>query len=287
MSEHNENSALSEPQQQSQIVDWTQGLLALVKGEPVTELPKDLYIPPEALKVFLETFEGPLDLLLYLIKKQNIDVLDIPIAQITKQYMEYIEVMHSMELELAGEYLVMAATLAEIKSRMLLPKPTNEDGEPEDPRADLVRRLQEYERYKHAAEEIDELSRVDRDIFLGDADKPPMNIEIPHPDVKFEAIVSALREVLARAKLFSHHQIKMEALSIRERMTDLIERLSATSYSRFETLFRAKEGRVGVVVTLIAILELVRNNVLELTQSEAYGPLYVKARQTEPESNNE
>jgi segregation and condensation protein A len=265
-----------QPQNPGEITDWTQGLLAKIGGEMITELPQDLYIPPEALRVFLETFEGPLDLLLYLIKKQNLDILDIPISDITKQYMEYIDLMQNMQLELAGDYLVMAATLAEIKSRMLLPRVEVEGEEPDDPRADLVRRLQEYERFKKAADNLSELPRTDRDFYIVEVEKPPMEFDFPEPDVAFPDLLDALRDVMARARLFSHHHIQMEALSIRERMTDLMERVSRDHYTRFVSLFTAEEGRMGVVVTLIAILELVRSAVFEITQAEPFAPLYVK-----------
>ena len=266
-------------------LDWRQsGVLAKVQGELVLELPKDLYIPPSALRVFLETFEGPMDLLLYLIKKQNLDILDIPMAHISEQYMQYIDLMSDLEMELAGEYLVMAATLAEIKSRMLLPKSVNTEGEEEDPRADLVRRLQEYERFKKAAIELGELPKVDSDFHIVQLDRPASNTPAPLAPVAFDRIIDALKDVMARAKLFSHHHIKLESMSIRERMTLIVERLDSREFVPFETLFTAKEGRMGVVVTLIAILELVRNNVLELAQSDPFSPLYVKARASEESS---
>jgi segregation and condensation protein A len=259
-------------------IDWRDGLLARVKGEPVTELPTDLYIPPDALQVFLEAFEGPLDFLLYLIKKQNIDILDIPMAKITNQYMQYIDLMENMTLELAGEYLVMAATLAEIKSRMMLPKVSVDGEEPVDPRADLVRRLQEYERFKKAAEDLEKLDRLERDIFVAEVDKPKCDLSIPQPDVSFTSLMDALKDVMARAKLYSHHQIQLEAFSVRERVLALMDTLTHDSFTRFESLFNAKEGRMGVVVTMIAILELVRDNFIVLSQSEPFAPLYVKAK---------
>ncbi len=249
-----------------------------VFGEAVTELPQDLYIPPGALKVFLEAFEGPLDLLLYLIKKQHIDILNIPIVDITKQYVEYVELMQEMEIELASEYLVMAAMLAEIKSRLLLPKPPSEDDtEGEDPRAELMRRLQEYERFKLAAEALDELPRVDREIFIADAAKPELSESAPPPDVPFDAILNAFQAVMRRASLYTNHQVAHEALSVRERMTLVLERVSPDTFIEFTSLFDVKEGRVGVVVSLIAILELVRQKVLELVQAEICGPIHVKA----------
>ncbi|MDF1759585.1 MAG: segregation/condensation protein A [Coxiellaceae bacterium] len=270
------------------MVDWSDGWLAKVGDQPITELPDDLYIPPDALRLFLEAFEGPMDLLLYLIRKHNIDILDIPVAEITRQYLEYIDLMQELRLELAAEYLVMAATLAEIKSRMLLPKPEAvEEGDEDDPRAELVRRLQEYERFKQAAEDIGRLQRLERDIYLAEADKPPMEFVLPPAQVSFDEVLGALKDVMQRAKLFTSHHVQMEGLSIRARMTELLDKLNATSFSRFETLFTVEEGRMGVVVTFIAILELIRNSVLELTQSEAFAPIYVKARNSTEEENEE
>ena len=250
-----------------------------VKGEVVTDLPDDLYIPPEALRVFLETFQGPLDLLLYLIKKQNLDVLDIPIAEITRQYMKYVDLMKDFRLELAAEYLVMAALLAEIKSRLLLPKlkKADEDSE-EDPRAELVRRLQEYERFKQASLEIDELPRVDRDIYIAEAMAPAMDLSQSHPDVSLPEMLKALQGVLARAELFRKHQIEREPLSVRERMSIVLAAISADEFTPFSALFQVEEGRMGVVVTFIAILELIRQSVLELVQAQPYAPIYIKAR---------
>ncbi|MDF1795975.1 MAG: segregation/condensation protein A [Coxiellaceae bacterium] len=270
------------------MVDWSDGWLAKVGDQPITELPDDLYIPPDALRLFLEAFEGPMDLLLYLIRKHNIDILDIPVAEITRQYLEYIDLMQELRLELAAEYLVMAATLAEIKSRMLLPKPEAAEEEGlDDPRAELVRRLQEYERFKQAAEDLGRLQRMERDIYLAEADKPPMEFILPPAQVSFDEILNALKDVMQRAKLFTSHHVQMEGLSIRARMTELLERLSSDSFSRFETLFTVEEGRMGVVVTFIAILELIRNSVLELTQSEAFAPIYVKARNGAEEEREE
>ncbi len=249
-----------------------------VFGEAVTELPQDLYIPPGALKVFLEAFEGPLDLLLYLIKKQHIDILNIPIVDITRQYVEYVELMQEVEIELASDYLVMAAMLAEIKSRLLLPSPPSDDeSEGEDPRAELMRRLQEYERFKVAAEALDALPRVDREIFLADAAKPELAHVAPPPEVPFDDILNAFQAVMRRASLYTNHQVAHEALSVRERMTLVLERVSSDAFIEFSCLFDVKEGRVGVVVSLIAILELVRQKVLELVQAEVCGPIHVKA----------
>ncbi len=250
---------------------------AVVLGSPLTELPKDLYIPPHALEVFLEAFEGPLDLLLYLIKRQNLDVLDIPIAQITAQYMEYVELMKDLQLELAGEYLVMAAMLAEIKSRMLLPRPVASDEEDDDPRAELVRRLQEYERFKQAAEEIDELPRVGRDVFPAHIEGPDRSVERPQPDLDLRELLTALSEVVRRAEMFAHHHIQRETLSVRERMSQVLDTLSSEHFTEFTTLFQIEEGRRGVVVTFMAVLELIKQSLIELIQTETFGRIHVKA----------
>jgi segregation and condensation protein A len=251
---------------------------AIVHGEPVTQLPRDLYIPPQALEVFLEAFEGPLDLLLYLIRRQNLDILDIPLADITRQYMNYIEVMQDLQLELAGEYMVMAATLAEIKSRMLLPRPAEAaGGEEHDPRAELVRRLQEYERFKRAAEGIDHIPRVDRDVFIASADAERKRAGRSLPQVTLQEMILAFREVVQRAEMFAHHHVQRERLSVRARMSDIVTRLDSGEFVEFGRLFRAEEGRMGVTVTFIAILELVREGLLELVQTEPYGPLHVRA----------
>ncbi len=219
---------------------------AVVHGSKITELPKDLYIPPEALEVFLDAFEGPLDLLLYLIKRQNLDVLDIPIAEITRQYMEYVELMKEMQLELAGEYLVMAAMLAEIKSRMLLPRPVEAEDE-EDPRAELVRRLQEYERYKQAAEDIDTLPRMERDLFPAKVRAPDKKVVQLHPDVSMQDLMMAMKEVMARAEMFAHHHIQREPLSVRERMSKILAKVHPEHFTDFGALFTLEEGRRGVV----------------------------------------
>jgi segregation and condensation protein A len=250
---------------------------AMVLGLPMTELPRDLYIPPQALEVFLEAFEGPLDLLLYLIKRQNLDILNIPIAEVTRQYMVYVELMTDMQLELAGEYLVMAAMLAEIKSRMLLPRPVEVEGDEDDPRAELVRRLQEYERYKQAAEDIDTLPRVGRDTFTIVIDTPDKQSERPQPHVELRDVLLALTEVLHRTEMFAHHQVQREPLSIRERMTQVLARLSPDSFTSFTSLFTVEEGRRGVVVTFMAILELMKQSMIEMIQAEPFGPIHVKA----------
>jgi len=251
---------------------------ALVYGQAVTEMPLDLYIPPDALEVFLEAFEGPLDLLLYLIRKQNIDVLDIPVAEITRQYMGYVELMQSVRLELAAEYLVMAAMLAEIKSRMLLPRSSEVEAEEDDPRAELIRRLQEYERYKAAAEGIDGLSRVGRDITVPRLDASEARARKLLPDVSLEEVLLSMAEVLRRADMFESHQVTREALSTRERMSEVLERLKGGAFVPFVSLFSAQEGRLGVVVTFMAVLELIKESLVELVQNEAFGPIHVRAR---------
>jgi len=249
---------------------------AIVQGQAITELPRDLYIPPDALEVFLEAFEGPLDLLLYMIKRQNLDILDIPIAEITHQYMEYVELMKEMRLELAAEYLVMAAMLAEIKSRMLLPRPSAESEE-EDPRAELVRRLQEYERFKKAAEDINALTQLNRDVFPVAVEPPPKSGVVRlDPKVDLPEVLMAFREVLARAEMFSHHHVLMEPLSVRERMSSILSVVNDKKFTEFVALFTPEEGRRGVVVTLLAILELLKESLIEMIQTETYGPIYVK-----------
>ena len=251
---------------------------AIVDGEPVTEPPKDLYIPPQALRVFLEAFEGPLDLLLYLIRKQNLDILDMPIAEITRQYMEYIDVMRELELELAGEYLLMAAMLAEIKSRMLLPRPASEAAaEEEDPRAELVRRLQEYERYKKAAEDIDRLARLERDTWTAGAELVERKVVKLVPEVTLQEMLLAFKDVIQRASMFAHHHVQRERLSVRQRMTEILDRLQSVEFVDFPNLFRVEEGRMGVTVTFVAVLELVREGLLELVQAEPYAPIHVRA----------
>jgi segregation and condensation protein A len=252
---------------------------AMVQGEPLLEPPKDLYIPPDALEVFLEAFEGPLDLLLYLIRKQNLNILDIPIADITRQYVDYIALMKNMRLELAAEYLLMAAMLAEIKSRMLLPRPRHEDEEEEgDPRAELVRRLQEYERFKQAAADIDELPRMERELHQVEVVVPHKQSEHPLPDVDLKELLFAFHEVMRRADLFSSHQIEREVLSVRERMSNVLATVRTTGFTDFTELFEMREGRMGVVVTFMAILELIKETLIELVQVDAFGVIHVKAR---------
>ena len=251
---------------------------AIVQGTAVTSLPKDLYIPPDALEIFLaESFEGPLDLLLYLIKRQNLDILDIPIAEITRQYMEYVELMTELRLELAAEYLVMAAMLAEIKSRMLLPRPEEGIEDEDDPRAELVRRLQEYERYKQAAEDIDELPRVNRNVFPIEISAPDRKVVKLPPRVEMKDLMKALSDVMQRAENYAHHHIQMEPLSVRERMSVVLSTIKADTFTEFTSLFTIEEGRRGVVVTLLAILELLKQHLIEMIQSETFGPIHVKA----------
>ena len=252
--------------------------LAVVHGQPVLQIPQDLYIPPDALEVILEAFEGPLDLLLYLIRRQNLDILDIPVAEITRQYMDYIDVMHDMRLELAAEYLVMAAILAEIKSRLLLPRPPVEEGLEEDPRAELVRRLQEYERFKKAAEDIEAMPRMERDLDSAQAFVPDRKIVRLPPPVDLREMLLALRDVLRRAELSGHHEVEREPLSVRQRMGEVLRRLGDGAFHRFESLFETSEGRLGVVVTFLSLLELAKDRLVEIMQDAPLAPIYLKAR---------
>lgn len=252
--------------------------LAIVNGQPLTELPQDLYIPPQALEVFLDAFEGPLDLLLYLIRKQNLDILDIPVASITHQYMGYVELMKTVRLELAAEYLVMAAMLAEIKSRLLLPRQEQLGDDEDDPRAELIRRLQEYERFRQAAENLDELPRVGRDIALAGAAPPELEARVSHPPVSMEELLLSLAEVLRRADMFESHQISREALSTRERMAEVLDRLKGGQFVPFISLYNLDEGKLGVVVTFMAVLELIKEQLIDLVQSEPFAPIHVKVR---------
>jgi segregation and condensation protein A len=251
--------------------------LAVVQGQPLESLPTDLYIPPDALEVFLEAFEGPLDLLLYLIRKQNLDILDIPIAEITKQYTDYIELIQDMRLELAGEYLVMSAMLAEIKSRMLLPRPVAHEDDEDDPRAELVRRLQEYERYKQAALDIDELPRLGRDVFQAQAERGETRVVRLPPEINLQDLISAFQDVIRRASMYAHHHVQMESLSVRERMSSVLSRLQTSEFTRFVDLFTPEEGRMGVVVTFLAVLELAKESLLEISQPDPFAPIHVKA----------
>ncbi|MDE3210466.1 MAG: segregation/condensation protein A [Pseudomonadota bacterium] len=253
--------------------------LAIVRGEPMLQMPQDLYIPPDALEVILESFEGPLDLLLYLIRRQNLDILDIPVAEVTRQYMTYIELMRDvMRLELAAEYLLMAAILAEIKSRLLLPRPPAEEGLEEDPRAELVRRLQEYERFKRAAEDIEALPRMERDSVVVHAETGERNVIKLPPPLELAELLLALKEVMHRAEMFGHHAIKREALSVRQRMGELLSKLDDRQFNRFESLFDPAEGRQGIVVTFLALLELAKEMLVEIVQEQALGPIYVRAK---------
>ena len=254
--------------------------LAVVHGQPFLQIPQDLYIPPDALEVILEAFEGPLDLLLYLIRRQNLDILDIPVAEITRQYMDYIDVMQEMRLELAAEYLVMAAILAEIKSRLLLPRPPQEEGIEEDPRAELVRRLQEYERFKKAAEDIDTLPRMERDVDNTQAFMPDRTVVKVPPAVDLREMLLALRDVLHRAELYGHHAVEREPLSVRQRMGDVLRKLGDGTFHRFESLFEASEGKLGVVVTFLSLLELAKDRLIEIMQEAPLAPIYLKALAT-------
>lgn len=251
---------------------------ATVRGHAVIDLPKDLYIPPDAMKVFLEAFEGPLDFLLYLIRKQNIDILDIPIAAVTKQYMEYIDLMQELTLELAAEYLVMAAILAEIKSRMLLPVMADPENPEADPRAELVRRLQEYERYKQAAEDIETLPRLERDVFAVCTGSDHISVERPMPNVSMQDLIMALMNVVKRAEHNTNHHIQLDSLSIREKMTIILDAIQVDDHCLFTKLFDLKEGRLGVVVTFLAMLELLKEGLIEFIQAAAFAPIYLKPK---------
>ena len=255
-----------------------QSPLARVSGKPVVDLPNDLYIPPDALAVFLEAFEGPLDLLLYLIRRHNMDILDIDVSEITRQYMDYIGAVEVMRFDLAAEYLVMAATLAEIKSRMLLPRQETDDEEEIDPRAELIRRLQQYERFKKAAEDVDQLPRQERDTFAASAALPRLPSSQTHPDVDLREMLLALRGVLARADLFTSHHVERERLSTRERMSAILAMLNDDQFVTFESLFTLEEGRLGVVVSFLATLELIKEQLIEIVQAEVLGPIHVRAR---------
>jgi segregation and condensation protein A len=261
----------------AEVAEQTEMPFAVVEGEPLTQMPRDLYIPPDALQVFLEAFEGPLDLLLYLIRRQNLDILDIPIAEITRQYTQYIDLMAGLQLELAGEYLLMAATLAEIKSRMLLPRPGGVSEEEVDPRAELVRRLQEYERFKVAAQDIEEMPRVDRDTFPASAELVDRRVVRMLPEVTLQEMLVALKDVMQRADMFAHHHVSRERLSVRQRMSDVLGALASQAFVEFTQLFRPAEGRMGVTVTFSAILELLREGLIEIVQAEPYAPIHVRA----------
>ncbi len=248
---------------------------AIVEGQPVTELPRDLYIPPHALEVFLEAFEGPLDLLLYLIRRQNLNVLDIPIAEITRQYVNYIELMKELQLELAGEYLLMAAMLAEIKSRMLLPRPQSAEEE-SDPRAELVRRLQEYERFKRSAESIDQLPRLERDLHQACATVEEMPVVTKLPELTLKEMLLAFHDVMQRVEMFAHHHIAREPLSVRQRMSEVMLALKEGGFHEFHQMFDLREGRMGVTVTFLAVLELLKETLIEVVQAEAFAPIHLR-----------
>lgn len=259
------------------VLDNQQQALARVYDEFITQVPDDLYIPPDALAVFLEAFEGPLDLLLYLIRKQNLDILDIPIAEITQQYIHYIELMQELNIDLAAEYLLMAALLAEIKSRLLLPKPINPEAEEDDPRAELIRRLQEYERFKKAAEDLGDLPQEGRDIFLTHVEPPVRELLATEPFVgDFSLLLEAMRDVLQRAQLQKSHIIAEEGLSLEQRFREVLARLASGETVIFYELFTVKEGRIGVVVTFMAILELLKQKMIELVQESVFAPIYVR-----------
>ena len=251
-------------------------VFALVNGQALTTLPQDLYIPPDAMRVFLEAFEGPFDLLLYLIKKQNIDILNIPIAQVTRQYIEYVDLMRELSIELAAEYLVMAAILAEVKSRMLLPKPEIMEDEEADPRVELVKRLQEYERFKQATEKLNQLPQQERDFFIAQAETGPLPINKPQPVVKLNEILYFFIEVLKRADRQASHSIQLEPLSVRERMSHILSILKGNDFTLFTSLFKKEENRMGVVVTFLATLELLKEKVIELVQAAPFGQIHIK-----------
>ncbi len=262
---------------------------AVVEGKPMTQIPLDLYIPPDALEVILEAFEGPLDLLLYLIRRQNLDILEIKVAEITRQYMEYIDLMSDLQFELAAEYLVMAAVLAEMKSRMLLPRQAVDEEDEDDPRAELIRRLQEYERFKTAALDIDEMPRLNRDIWVGAADAPVMNKQKPLPEVQLQEMLIALSKVLKRAESYTSHHIELEPLSTRERMSHILDRVSHAGdrFVPFISLFNLEEGRAGLIVTFLAMMELIKESLVEVVQSAPFAPIHVKARTASEETETE
>ena len=260
---------------------------AIVQGEPLSTPPTDLYIPPDALEVILEAFEGPLDLLLYLIKRQNLDILDIPIAPVTRQYIEYIDMMKEMRLELAAEYLVMAAVLTEVKSRLLLPRSIESEDE-DDPRADLIRRLQEYEQFKQAAEDLDQLPRMNRDNWPVEASMPPTEREKPQPEIDLRELMLAFKDVMQRSEMYTHHKIEREPLSVRERMSNVLDRLQSAEqgFIEFKSLFSLEEGRLGVVVCFLAILELLKGHMIDFAQAESFAPIYITSVGAEDEGEN-
>ena len=248
--------------------------LAILHGQPVVDLPEDLYIPPEALEVYLDAFEGPLDLLLYLIRRQNLDILDLPLVEITDQYLRHISLMEELKLELASEYLVMAAMLAEIKSRLLLPVP-EEEGEEEDPRAELIRRLQEYERFKVAAEALNGLPRLERDVLSFTLDTRDLSVPRPLPKVGMQDLLMALEAMLLRAQYSVAHEIETESLSVQERMSDILDRVRSGESCLFTSLFMAQEGRQGMAVSLLAVLELLKLGMIDCRQEDFGGPIMI------------
>jgi segregation and condensation protein A len=270
--------ASENPQPVTKVSEQQEMPFALVHGEALTQLPLDLYIPPDALEVILEQFEGPLDLLLYLIRKQNLDILEVNVSEITIQYMHYVDLMQTVHLELAGEYLVMAAMLAEIKSRILLPRPEAESEEEEDPRAELIRRLQDYERFKKAAEELEEFPRIGRDIYEVEIKPPEYNAEKTHPDVDFKDLILAFGDILHRSEMFTEHEVHREKLSTRERMSQILAGFQGDQFIPFTQLFTYEEGRSGVVVTFLAMLELIKEQLVEIVQNELFGAIHVKAK---------
>ena len=263
---------------QSNTLEQQELPLAFIAGEAITEVPKDLYIPPDALEIFLEAFEGPLDLLLYLIKRQNINILEINVAEITDQYMAYVELMEASQFELAAEYLVMAAMLAEIKSRILLPRHEEEGTEEADPRMELIRRLQEYERYKEAAQKINDLPRMDRNYYLAKAMLPVIERVTPDPDVDLQDMLISLARVLRRADMFEHHHIQLETLSTREKMSEILIRISEHKFVPLVSLLVKEEGRLGIVVTFLAVMELMKDSLIEIVQTDPFGPIHLKSR---------
>lgn len=277
--QQNRISLLNEARQQH-MGEQAEMPFAFVAGQAFTDLPKDLYIPPDALEVFLEAFEGPLDLLLYLIRRQNIDILNINISEITEQYIAYVELMDAAQFELAAEYLVMAAMLAEIKSRFLLPRMEEDEEDEEDPRAQLIRRLQEYERYRDAAEKIDELPRRYRDFHLASAEMPVLEKEIPLPEIDLQEVLLAFADVLRRSDLKESHHIQRQALSTREKMSQILLRISDKHFTPLTSLVLKDEGKLGIVVTFLAVMELIKESLVELVQSEPFAPIHIKAIST-------
>ncbi len=253
--------------------------LATVNGEQILLPHDDLYIPPNALKIFLESFEGPLDLLLYFIRKQNLDILDINVAEITNQYVEYIELMEKLQFDLAGEYLLMAAYLTEIKSRMMLPVETAEDELEDDPRAELIKRLQEYERFKTASMKIESMPRINRDFFPASTALPEFESKEALPSLELERLSNIFYELLEKQKLRGSHIIEFEKLSTREKMSNVLELLVSENFLEFYNLYKKADGKLGLIVTFLAILELVKDSMIQLVQSDSFGPIHVKAKE--------